>query len=252
MNPILAEYALQETQLMHLAREITWAGDESEVCEKLNDAVHEVGGTGWIFQAFERSIDEEQGSTGFRKLATQHDFLWMQYYQSRLMYLIDHSLLYAERNGFARRLSTIPVETDGQRALVAAAREFGIMDGYVFPAHCAEVNHVGALQVFWSGNHKINQDRVSALSVAMRAVTTAALERMLSNERDELIRRIDLSERDVILLRYGSQGYSSREIAELEGRNKRTIDLEFQRTSRKLGVTKRSAAVDVALRIGLI
>jgi len=233
--------------LLTLATAVTNSTDELELSEAISEAARLLGATSWIFAMFTR--DDEEHNYHFFSSAPP---AWIQQYVGRRWYITDQSLQYAQVHGEGHQLSTLPVETAGQRALRESAQRHGLVDGYIFPAHSAIQSRVGALQLFVSERAMIAEPIDPTLAMSARAFVTAVLDRMMKRLRDDVIRGSRLTDRDIRLMKLSAKGYASGMIAELEGISQRSVDQAFARLTSKFGMNKRKAVIDYARQIGLI
>jgi DNA-binding NarL/FixJ family response regulator len=68
----------------------------------------------------------------------------------------------------------------------------------------------------------------------------------------EFTPRVDLSDREVEVLRFAGQGLRNKDIARVIGRTEETIKAHLKHIMAKLGASDRTEAVTVALQRGII
>jgi DNA-binding CsgD family transcriptional regulator len=109
---------------------------------------------------------------------------------------------------------------------------------------------VGLLILAADDEHRL--DMASRLLPVYRALALGLADWFQRRGRDELIRRAQLTERDLDLLRHESLGHGSKQIGAALQVEAKTIDCRFQRLNMRLGVANRRDAVRLCKRYGLL
>lgn len=109
---------------------------------------------------------------------------------------------------------------------------------------------LGLLALAGDDEHRL--DMTSRLLPAYRALALALTDWFQRRGRDELVRRAQLTDRDLTLLRHESLGNGSKRIASALHAEPKTIDCRFHRLNMRLGVANRRDAVRLCKRYGLL
>jgi DNA-binding CsgD family transcriptional regulator len=103
-----------------------------------------------------------------------------------------------------------------------------------------------------AGKDEQQLDATSRLMPVYRALALGLTDWFQRRGRDELIRRANLTDRDLDLLRRKSLGHGSKRIASALNAEPKTIDCRFHRLNVRLGVANRRDAVRLCQRYGLL
>ena len=109
---------------------------------------------------------------------------------------------------------------------------------------------LGLLMLAGEDEHRL--DATSRLMPVYRALALGLTDWFQRRGRDELVRRSNLTDRDLDLLRRESLGQGSKRIASALGAEPKTIDCRFHRLNVRLGVANRRDAVRLCRRYGLL
>ena len=122
---------------------------------------------------------------------------------------------------------------------------------WLIPAPSAHSSDALGLLVL-AGDDEHRLDMTSRLLPAYRALALGLTDWFQRRGRDELVRRAQLTNRDLDLLRHESLGHGSKRIASALHAEPKTIDCRFHRLNVRLGVANRRDAVRLCMRYGLI
>ena len=103
-----------------------------------------------------------------------------------------------------------------------------------------------------AGRNASQLDPTRRLMPAYRALALELMDWFQRRDRDELVKRAHLTDRDLAMLRLESIGQGSKRIAVALDTEPRTIDCWFHRLNRRLGVPNRREAVRLCQRCGLL
>lgn len=178
---------------------------------------------------------------------------WCNQYTAKRWFAIDPCLIYAQQNSEPALVDSIPVRTQGQKALMAAAREFGFESGAVFPAHSAGGRiRMGVLYVAAGDRGSIDVETLQKCKHVFRSLATEMLEWWLRKTREELVSKVRLTDVEMQLLRYELEGYSTKAIALKTGMTPNSIDARFRRIALRFGENSRRVVAERAYEVGIL
>lgn len=221
--------------------------DEAAIAAVIGDLLNVLGGDHWVYVTFMR---DDESSESYRFLFGCPP-AWCQEYASQRWFVNDPLLLYAQGNHSPEVVSNIPTHTSGQQALLERAKDYGFSDGFVVPAHSASHARVGALYIAFKDPTRLPREIFEAVRPILRTFSGEVLDWMLCRIRLELIASTRLTEREIELLRYEAEGFTTKEIARIETSAEKAINRQFGNILFKLGVSSRSEAASIAKANGL-
>lgn len=220
---------------------------EADVSAAARQIVNQLELESYVFGALRRVGGREQ----YRYLvgcAPQ----WCYLYDQNKWYAIDPFIDYALHNTSPILASHVPLKTAGQSRMMAAAADYGFRSGIVVPAHSASAIWVGVLYLGTSGAAEQAERSLAQHRGLMRAFALELLEWWDSKLHGDSVERLDLDELDIDLLRKAEERATAEEAARELGITVSRVNSRYERLNRKLGVSTKREAVEIALALGLI
>lgn len=208
-----------------------------------------VGGEQYVFLSWEPA--EGDGNERFRFLIGCSP-VWCQEYNDRKWCVIDPCLRYAKTNSDPLFPRTLPLETEGQRELMAAAARYGFRSGMIVPAHGPRGARVGLLYLGSEALADSVEPHMWRYRGLMTTLSLTLLTWHVEVDRLEALEGGPFDKTDLALLSYVARDFDTPTSAELLGIDAGEIDRRFRAINRRLKVTSRKSAAQRALALGLI
>lgn len=221
--------------------------DEELVRDALNAVMRTVDAEHWFYVTF--LPGGEQVELRFLLGCPQS---WFLVYEQHHWYLNDPLLRYAQFHGAPELASNLPLLTQGQQALAAAARQHGFVDGFVVPAQVPGNPRIGSLCFGYSVSSRLPRALFAELKPILSSLAVSVLAWDLAGMQADLLNTSRLTKRERELLRYECLGYTSKEIAAIESGPVNAINRGFASAMAKLQVNSRAQAARLARMAGLI
>ncbi|UUX97309.1 helix-turn-helix transcriptional regulator [Aquabacterium sp. J223] len=232
-----------------LAMRVTSELDSSEVSAVLAEASDLCGADAAAFASF---VKDDEAYVSYRFILAC-DPTWCLEYESNACYMHDPWWDYTRHHSEATLAKHIPVRTAQQNEVVALARRFGFASAILIPAQSPQgLTRLGALCLGSAKPEYLDEQTLTAVSVAVTGLVVRLHAWQIAKLRDELVTRTKLSQDDLALLAQQRQGRSSKEIASLMNMTSQGVDSRWQRLNAKLGVSSRTTAAQLAAEYGLI
>lgn len=230
-------------------REVVSVPEPAGVVDLLARGTQRLGASSACFISFVREAD---AAATYRMLLAC-DPRWGTEYLVNDWFESDPWLSHALRSEEPVVASVLPIDTESERAVVAAAAVYGFRSVIVAPApSAAGGSRVGVLYLgsphagfFEDEGFRDVRPLAQALSMELHSWWMRTLRR-------ELAARVRISSEEIDLLRHEAMGHGSKAIAIALGTQAKTIDCRFQRINAKLGAPNRKAAVRIARLYGLV
>ena len=177
---------------------------------------------------------------------------WQERYRRRDFCTIDPTLLYAEKSVWPLTWSSELFDTEALSDLSKEARAVGFNHGWTQPFRDSH-GKFGALTLARS------QDAITAeevrekqamLQLLALAAHTVLFPALLARYQNESLAKLTL--REIDFLQLASQGSTAGEMAEAMGVTERTANFHISNAMEKLGVSNKTHAVALAIRLGLL
>jgi DNA-binding CsgD family transcriptional regulator len=227
------------------------AQDQGTVCVRLQEVATLLGCNCAAFATF---LPIDPWHQSYRFILACHPG-WCAKYQRLAWFADDPWLDYARTSMFPARDSDIPCKTAKQAEIIALARSFGVASSFITPSPAGGgLFRLGVLMLGSSAADYFDVDPPSyaKLKSVSRLICHELHDWMVHFLREELLSTSKLSDADLTLLRHERAGFSSKEIARVEGISQSAIDSRFQRILGRLKVPSRRAAAQVAAEHGLL
>ncbi len=228
---------------------IRLCSNEAQLTAIMSRVLPQLGGQSYTYRWLH--VDERTDAVaGQRCLVGCHPG-WTHAYISHQWYRTDPSIEYARRHGALTLAGDIETFGDDHRAREAAAR-YGFRSAIVCPAHRPPGTMIGLLQV---GNELQQPEGERVLlehRVLLRSLAEEILDWHIAARREEAASRVDLDQRERVVLRLVRAGRTACNVADSLGISERTVYDIFRKINRKLGVSHISRAAAMATDKGLI
>lgn len=230
---------------------INGAAGQSRVTSALHEAVDLMGFDGGAFLSFIRS-DESRESFKFTVACSP---VWCQKYSENAWYQIDPGLMYAQMNSAPSLIEDLPVRSSIQREILNNARDVGFVSGIVVPTHSpGGRNRMGVLYLGSAVAGYVDAQTLQDLKLYVKAISSDMLEWWIKSMREQLIKQVQITDKDLHLMRLVQQGYRSKGIAELlqDGHSANTIDQRIGKLCARIHADGRKDAVQKLMDVGLL
>ena len=223
--------------------------DADEVSELLMRATQRMGAEQAAFASFRK---DEEAHDSYR-FVMACDPAWCLEYEQSACYLDDPWLEYTRSHADPVLAAQIQPRTKRAQEVVDLSRRYGFASAIIVPAQPPlGLTHLGALCVGSPREGYFSAEALAAVAVAAYPLAQRLQAWQISELRRELLRGVNFSEDDLMLLRHQRDGMGSKEIARATGWSPISVDSKWQRLNAKLGVTSRAVAARMAAEYGLI
>jgi LuxR family quorum sensing-dependent transcriptional regulator len=174
---------------------------------------------------------------------------WLKIYLERQYVHVDHALRFCKRTTRPFEWEDAPYDPEREprtAEYVRGAREFGLTQGLLVPAH----GPTGPEGLVWMGGTKLSLPPHH--KETLHLIALYAFDRVRHLDPSVLKTAPVLTAREREVLQWIARGKSAWEIGEILTIAKRTVDTHAQATFRKLGAVNRVHAVAIAIRDGLM
>jgi len=149
--------------------------------------------------------------------------------------------------------SSFPATTSEQLQALDRARRYGFESMFIVPSPSAGAAAQLGVLLLGSRTPGFFESRSNAaVRVMARSLSMELHAWRLSQARQELIQRAQLTTTDIDLLRHERKGFGTKQIARHMHMSGPAIDSRFQRLNARLGVPSRKAAASLAATYGLV
>jgi len=239
------------TRLNLILGKINCALGQARVTSGLHDFVDLMGFDGGAFLSFIRS-DESRESFKFTVACSP---TWCQAYSENAWYQVDPGLTYAQMNSAPALIEELPIRSSVQQDILKSARDVGFVSGMVVPTHSpGGRNRMGVLYLGSSVPGYVDSQTLTEVKLYVKAISSELLEWWVKNMREQLLKRVQITETDLHLMRLVRQGYRSKEIAEVlsDGCSANTVDQRIGKLCARIDADGRKDAVRKLMDVGLL
>lgn len=241
--------AAHHAEVLAIIGRIAAAGEAHDVLALFGDAVPALGAESGTFLSF---IRDDALLSSYRCLHVG-DPGWGAEYARGESFADDPWLEYAMHESEPVRVCDLQVKSTRQQVFVDTAARFGYANALIVPSPSPQGQaRVGMLCLGSSSDRAFDGDTFPTVRLLARTLAMELHGWMRRSIRAELMRRSNVTEDDLELLRHELVGHSSKVIAAALNTEAKTIDCRFQRVSAKLGAANRRAAVRIAKLYGLL
>lgn len=221
----------------------------SEVTEVVGEAAKVMGCNGAVFTSFMREDDSVE-SYRYNVACAQH---WCNVYSAQRWSAIDPYLTYAQIHNEPIAGDDIPLRNEQEHEFRRQADEIGFKSIAIVPSHTAGGrSRMGVLYMTSADPLYFTKASIPNAKMFLRSVASEVLDWWTCKIRDELLRKVQLREDEIELLRLTRQGLSSKEIARLCSVRPGTIDTRLARISMRFNAPNRWIAAKMAYEHGLL
>jgi DNA-binding CsgD family transcriptional regulator len=229
--------------VLGVAARIGRAADFAELVELLHEAVARLGASAAYFATFVR---QDEGF-GPRRLLLACDAPSTLEHDRAVCLDSDPWLDYAARHPTPARECELARLMSAERAISEPVGRSCFQSAVCIPTPVSSRSgRVGALVVGSRTPSFFDDDGYPAFKIAARLVAIELNDRSVELMRDELLSEVALTRDDLRLLRYVSDGMTTKAIARASGWSGLAIDTRFKRMLPKFHVHSRSAAARLA------
>ena len=204
----------------------------------------------FIFSSFR--VDTNGPTTDYRFLVGCNPE-WIQIYQHRHWYSNDPYLQYARFNAVPALGSSIEITSTGQRDMRAIARQYGFRSNLIVPAHSRATSLLGVLHV--ASEIEVEdggEARLFERQALLRAMAMTLLDVRTTAQRNVMIARFALDERDLAALRLVLIAEPAQEVAKCLGLSVASIYSIYSRINEKMGTSRINEAARLAQQYDLL
>jgi DNA-binding CsgD family transcriptional regulator len=224
----------------------TSAGQLQLIMRDLN-AIFKIDGS--VFASFAREDDSSDESY---KYIIACDQSWCDLYNRNRWFRSDPCLTYAQIHTEPIPIESIPLRTEDQKDMMAAARYAGFASGIVIPVHSSlGRSRMGVLYAGSRNDQLFCEEDVVIGQMVLRGIALDLLDWLIRKSREELIGAVRLKEDEVRLLKLTHENLSSKQIAYELGISKAAIDKSLCRITLRFNACSRIHAAKIAFEAGL-
>jgi DNA-binding NarL/FixJ family response regulator len=226
---------------------IAAAQEEADVVLLLGEASRRLGADAAIFCSWVR----DEGVPVRFMLAC--DPRWYLEYERLVVANEDPWMVYAAQTSEPVCASRLELSSQAERRVLALARRYGFDSTFVVPSPGGRADaRLGVLLLGSRTPDHFENSHSIAMKIMARSLSMEMHEWCLAHARKDFVSRVQLTPRDLDLLRREHRGHGTKEIARQLQVTVQSIDSRFQRLNARLGVSSRKAAASLAVTYGLI
>lgn len=230
---------------------INSAPGQARVTSALHECVNLMGFDGGAFLSFIRA-DESRESFKFTVACNP---VWCQTYAENAWYQVDPGLMYAQMNSAPALIEELPIRSPVQQSILDSAKRVGFVSGLVVPTHSpGGRNRMGVLYLGSSVPGYVDAETLAEAKLYIKAISSDLLEWWIKSMRDQLLKRVQITDQDLHMMRLIRNGFKSKEIADLlaNGCSANTIDQRIGKLCTRIGADGRKDAVRKLMDVGLM
>jgi DNA-binding CsgD family transcriptional regulator len=204
----------------------------------------------FIFSSFR--VDTNGPATDYRFLVGCNPE-WIQIYQHRYWYSNDPYLQYARFNAVPALGSSIQITSAGQRDMRAKARQYGFRSNLIVPAHSHATSLLGVLHV--ASEIEVEnggEARLFEWQALLRAMAMTLLDVRMMAQRNLMVAKFELDERDLTALRLVLVAEPAQEVAKSLGLSVASIYSIYSRINEKMSTSRINEAARLAQQYDLL
>ncbi|MFM0224331.1 autoinducer binding domain-containing protein [Paraburkholderia dipogonis] len=225
-------------------------GHDMELHPRLRAIFSQLQVPSFIFSSFR--VDTNGPTTDYRFLVGCNPE-WIQIYQHRHWYSNDPYLQYARFNAVPSRGSSIQITSAGQRDMRAMARQYGFRSNLIVPAHSRATSLLGVLHV--ASEIEVEdggEARLFEWQALLRAMAMTLLDVRMMAQRNLMVAKFELDDRDLTALRLVLVAEPAQEVAKSLGLSVASIYSMYSRINEKMGTNRINEAARLAQQYDLL
>jgi DNA-binding CsgD family transcriptional regulator len=213
-------------------------GHDIELHPRLRAVFSQLQVPSFIFSSFR--VDTNGPTTDYRFLVGCNPE-WIQIYQHRHWYSNDPYLQYARFNAVPARGSSIQITSAGQRDMRAMARQYGFRSNLIVPAHSRATSLEDG-----------GEARLFEWQALLRAMAMTLLDVRMMAQRNLMVAKFELDDRDLTALRLVLVAEPAQEVAKSLGLSVASIYSMYSRINEKMGTNRINEAARLAQQYDLL